>query len=127
MIRGTTAPFKFILPILGSQVATVEIQFWQRNNYGTPEAPLPITLHKESCVLLDDSYEMGVTLSPEQTRRFSDKRKASVQGLITDVNGFKYGIKEQLITVYPLYSGTTTGDVPEQDDNGFIILDGYNV
>lgn len=126
MIRGTTAPFTFKLPILGSEVAEVEIKFWQRNNYGTPEAPLPITLYKESCVILDDSYEMGVELSPEQTLRFSDKRKASVQGRITANNGTKYGIKEQLITVYPIYNGTPTG-LPDPDSNDFVILDGNNV
>jgi hypothetical protein len=126
MIRGTTAPFTFKLPILGSEVAEVEIKFWQRNNYGTPEAPLPITLDKESCVIVNDSYEMGIELSPEQTLRFSDKRKASVQGFITATNGVKYGIKEQIITVYPRYSGTPT-DLPDTDSNGFIILDGNNV
>ena len=133
MIRGTTAPFTFKLPILASEIldsdkAKVEIKFWQRNNHGTPSAPLPITLDKDDCSSVkDDAYAIGVILRPDQTKRFSDKRKASVQGLITDANGVKYGIKEQLITVYPMYDGVYDEDMPEPDDNGFIILDGQNV
>lgn len=127
MIRGTSAPFTFKMPIKGSEVADVEIKFWQRNNYGTPEAPLPIVIRKNSgAILRDDSYELGVILEPAQTRAFSEKRKASVQGVITATNGFKYGIKETLITVEPLYkdSEVTVSDIENSD---IVILDGYEI
>lgn len=124
MIRGTTASFVFTLPIEASKIDTVEIKFWQRNNYGTPDAPLPIV--KSDVILTQNPKQIGVTLTAEETRRFSEKRKASVQGIITDTQGIKYGIKEQLITVYPIYSGADANvRVPAED--GIVVLDGNNI
>lgn len=127
MIRGTSAPFTFKMPIKGSEVADVEIKFWQRNNSGTSDIPLPIIITKSSGARLEsDSYELGVILEPAQTRVFSEKRKASVQGIITDINGFKYGIKETLITVDPLYKDSEIS-VSDIEDDKIIILDGYEI
>ena len=128
MIRGTTAPFTFKMPIKGSEVAEVEIKFWQRNNSGTPDIPLPITIRIGSgAVLQKDSNELYVELEPKQTSVFTDKRKASVQGVITAKNGFKYGIKETLITVDSLYkdSEATASDIDDTVD--VVILDGYEI
>lgn len=130
MIRGTSAPFTFKMPIKCSQVQNVEIKFWQRNNHGTSTMPLPITIRiNEGSDLLTvdpESYELNIELEPAQTRAFSDKRKASVQGIITSTDGKKYGIKETLITVDSLYkdSDVTISDI---EDGDIVILDGYEI
>lgn len=130
MIRGTSAPFTFKMPIKGSEVADVEIKFWQRNNSGTSDIPLPIKITKDDwggarLILNNNSNELGIILAPEQTLVFSEKRKASVQGIITDTDGFKYGIKETLIDVDPLYkdSEATSSD----EDDSIVILDGSTI
>jgi hypothetical protein len=73
MIRGTTAQFKFKLPYTKEELAWATIKFWQSRN---TNPLLPITKKLEHCDAPDDSKELCVSLTAEETARFSDKYKA---------------------------------------------------
>lgn len=130
MIRGTTAYFKFILPYDYDQLASAKIVFWQEHNNGPTESrPLPITKVLEHCAPTNVSNELTVSLTPEETLRFSDKRKAYVQLTATPIEGSRFGSQQQEITVYPVYDGDIGDDipVPPPDDGGWVILDGERI
>jgi hypothetical protein len=129
MIRGTTAQFKFVLPYDRSQIEKATIVFWQDGNDGTAEAPLPIYKSLEQCLATDNPREISVTLSKGETLRFSEKRKAYVQLTATTIEGTRFGSKQELITVYPIFDDSVLGDdiTPTpggEEENGWIILDG---
>ena len=124
MIRGTTARFKFKLPCNKGQLDSVTIKFWQSNN---PNSRLPILKTLAHCGGLDDVPELYVSLSAEETARFSDKYKAKVQ-LRANYNGTVFGSKTILTSVYPMSDDIMENDptMPEEDE-GWIILDGKEI
>ena len=124
MIRGTTAQFKFKLPYIKSELLWVTIKFWQDGNNGPY---LPITKKLEHCDAPDDSTELYVSLTSEETKRFSTKYKAKVQLRGQHItSGTTFGNKEKLITVYPMNDGILDEDpmMPAENEEGWIILDG---
>lgn len=127
MIRGTTAQFKFTLPYKYSEIENAKAVFWQPGNNGPSEdRPLPIYKVLSQCVECENPNEISVTLSPEETLRFFDDRKAYVQFSATSIDGIRFATKQENINVYPIYDDSLTGDIvtPTPDDNGFIVLDG---
>ena len=130
MIRGTTAPFKIKLPYVASEIEWVTIKWWQDGNRGTPLAPLPITKKLIHCsVENNDSKELYVTLTAEETMRFSDKHKAKMQlrGMLSS-NGKVFGCKPKLITVYPINDDLLGDDIVGSTTNdGWIVLDGGSI
>lgn len=132
MIRGTTASFRFKLPYKKSDLKWATIKFWQEGNYGTLTAPLPITKTLEDCLLPADSKEMCVSLTVDETLRFSDKLKLHVQlgaRLIDEAGGGVFASHEKLFTVHPIRNGIITDD-PTEDapiEDGLTILDGGHI
>ena len=132
MIRGTTASFKIKLPYTIGELEWVTIKWWQDGNPGTLIAPLPITKKMTDCSTVenaDTSKELYVSLTAEETMRFSDKHKAKMQmraKLLATARTF--GCKPRLITVYPMNDDLIDDDIimPE-DDGGWIVLDGESV
>lgn len=130
MIRGTTAQFKFKLPCTKDELSWVTIKFWQRGNTGTVEAPLPITKELEHCDSPDGSTELYVSLTAEETMRFSDKRKAHVQLRAQHAtNGTIFGTRAQLVSVYPMGDDVSGGDsiLPTPNADGWVVLDGQPI
>lgn len=130
MIRGTNAQFKFNLPYDLSEVASVKIIFWQRDYNGPdPGRPLPITKILQQCSTTDNPRELSVTLTQEETLRFTDEHKAYVQlrGLTTEDVPFASKIKQ--LTVYPVYDDSLFGDIilPTPSYDGLIVLDGHRI
>lgn len=74
--------------------------------------------------------ELYVTLSAEETMRFSDRHKAKMQlrGKLAS-NGRIFGCKPRLLTVYPISDDLLNDDKesPETDDYGWIVLDGPSI
>lgn len=127
MIRGTNAQFKFKLPYTKSELEWVTIRFWQSNN---PSTLLPITKTLQHCDGPDDSVELCVSLTADETARFSDKYKAKVQmRAMHKTSGAIFGSRPQLITVYPMHDAEINGDptIPPVSGDDFIILDGSTV
>ncbi len=128
MIRGTTANFRFKLPYIVQQVKTATINFWQKNNSGTLDAPLPIIKNLKSCTTTDDPYELSVTLSPHETARFSATLKGNVQLDAVTIEGVKFGCKPQLFNVYPNKNPLPgIPDDPLPGGDGIIIFDGGTI
>ncbi len=128
MIRGTTAQFRFKMPYTFEQLDWATVKFWQEGNNGTPAAPLPITKKLGQCTETDDPHELCVSLTSEETMRFSDKRKAKVQ-LRAHADGSTFASRETLITVYPINDDIVTDDpeLPAENDEGWVVLDGSAV
>lgn len=130
MIRGTTAQFKFKLPYTKAELLWATMKFWQPGNSGTTDAPLPITKRLEHCDSPDDSMELCVSLTAEETSRFSDKYKARVQLRAQHSgSGTVFGSRPQLITVYPMLDEIIEEDptMPVANDEGFVVLDGETI
>lgn len=123
MIRGTTAQFKFKLPCNKGELNRATIKLWQSNN---PHERLPIIKTLNHCSGLDDLPELCVSLSAEETARFSDKYKAKIQ-LRADYNGTMFGSKQILITVYPMPDDIIENDPVMPLEEGWIILDGQEI
>lgn len=125
MIRGTTAQFKFKMPYSKSECDSIRIKFWQPNN---PSELLPITRTANDCSTTDNDKELCVSLTAEETARFSDKYKARVQ-LRAQVNGTVFGSYPQIIPVYPMINDIIEEDptLPPQDEEGWIVLDGDTI
>lgn len=127
MIRGTTAQFKFKLPYTKAELLWVTIKFWQAGN---PSSNLPITKKLVHCDALDDSTELSVSLTADETMRFSEKYKAKVQLRAQHTeSGTVFGTRPQLITVYPMHDDILEEDsmMPAQNDEGWIVLDGESI
>ena len=125
MIRGTTAQFKFKLPCAKGELEWATIKFWQSNN---PNILLPITKTLQHCGNSDDIKELCVSLTAEETKRFSDKYKAKIQLVaLHTTSGTVFGTRPQLIPVYPMYDGGDTTLPDAGIENGFVILDGENI
>lgn len=128
MIRGTTAQFNFKLPYKFSELETVQITFWQSNNSGPNQnRPLPIVKVLSQCQPTDDPKELRVTLTQEETLRFSDKYKAYTQLRAMGPESQSFASKATMITVYPIYGDDILNDIitptPSAPD-GQIVLDG---
>lgn len=124
MIRGTTAAFKFKLPYPKDELTWATIKFWQPNN---PNQLLPITKAMIHCDSTDDPQELRVSLTAEETKRFSDKYKAKVQFRSQHaVSGTVFGCKPQTITVYPMGDDIIEEDpaLPPANEEALIVLDG---
>ena len=127
MIRGTTAQFKFKLPYTKSELEWITIKFWQpgNNTYF-----LPITKRLEHCDAADDSKELYVSLTPEETALFSDKYKARVQLRARCItSGTTFGCRTKIITVYPMPDDIIEEDpmLPAENEEGWIVLDGETI
>ena len=125
MIRGTTAQFKFKLPCAKGELEWATIRFWQSNN---PSVLLPITKTLQHCDDQDELKELRVSLTAEETMRFSDQYKAKVQlRALHSMSGTIFGTAPKLISVYPVRDDTP-GDVPPgSSEGGFVILDGEDI
>lgn len=127
MIRGTNAPFTFKLPYQENEIQWVTIKFWQDNN----SSLLPIKKELSHCSFPNNPYELYVELTEKETMRFSDKVKAKVQLRAQAVDGRVFGSHETLITVYPMNDDILDGDIddvlPDEDENGWVILDGSTI
>lgn len=124
MIRGTTAQFKFKLPYAKSELIWATIKFWQQDN---PNPYLPITKKLEHCDSPEDSMELCVSLTADETIRFSEKRKAKVQIRAQHMqSGTIFGSRPQLITVYPMNDEILEEDpmLPAENEEGWIVFDG---
>lgn len=145
MIKGTSQTFKFKIPCSIHNIVEARIVFWQ-DDYNGPsiDKPLPIIKTKEWCYCSNcnktitncdcsdnDFCEIYVTLSFDETLRFTEFRKAYVQAILSLDNGKSWATKQTMFTVYPVYGDTGAGGIdipiPEPSDNGYIILDGEGV
>ena len=128
MIRGTTAQFKFKLPYTKDELLWIRVKFWQQNN---PSKLLPITKTKDHCVCADDNNEIYVSLTSEETARFSDKYKAVMQLRAQPIDGALFGTKERYITVYPMRDDIIDEDIPLDPSittmDGWVVLDGNRI
>jgi hypothetical protein len=117
MIRGTTAQFKFQLPYSMGQLQWITIHFWQPGN---PSKDLPICKNKAHCNE-SNPQEICVSLTAEETKRFTDRYKAKVQlraQPIAVLGGPVFGSKPQLITVYPMPDDLIDEDTPLEPPGG---------
>ena len=127
MIRGTTAQFKFKLPYSKDEFDWIRIKFWQSNN---PSSLLPITKSQDHCSSTDKPNEICTSLTSEETARFSDKYKATVQlRAFHTTSGTILGNHPQLVPVYPMRDDIIEEDptMPPVNNEGWIILDGHPV
>ena len=127
MIRGTTAQFKFKLPYTKSELTWATIKFWQPGN---TSSLLPITKKLEHCDAPDDSKELCVSLTAEETQRFSEKYKAKVQMRAQHTeSGSVFGSRTKLVSVYPMDDKILEEDpmMPAENKEGWVILDGGTV
>lgn len=126
MIRGTTAQFRFKIPCTYNDLEWVAIKFWQNGNIGTPNSSLPIIKSKGYCSV-SESGELCVSLTAEETMRFSDKSKARVQLSAKKWDGTQFASHQQLITVYPMQDDIITPPEAELPDDeagdGWTLLD----
>lgn len=124
MIRGTTAQFKFKMPYTLNELEWINVNFWQPNN---PNTLAQIKKTKNDCNTTSNIKEIVVSLTAEETARFSDKYKARMQLRARHTQtGAVFGIKPQTITVYPMaddiaIDGST---VLPPDTDGWVVLDG---
>lgn len=126
MIRGTTAQFKFKIPYPKKELLWARIKFWQPGN---PIDSLPITKELSNCTASEDSEELCISLTTEETLRFSDKFKAKVQLRAQHEHGTVFASHQQSITVYPILDDMTVEDpeLPGANEDGWIILDGDKI
>lgn len=115
MIRGTDTIFRFKIPCKPDELNWATIKFWQPNNNGTTERPLPIIKTKEDRFPSDENL-LIVRLTAEETARFSDRLKAYVQ--MRGCCGGVFGSKKTIIPIYSM-----DDDIIANDDD-YVILDG---
>lgn len=125
MICGTTAQFKFQMPYPKNELEWVEIKFWQTNN---PSVLLPIVKTKEHCVTNGNQKELFVSLTEEETNRFSDKYKVKLQVRAKHAKtGTVFANTPQLITVYSTNDDVGGGDASTSSVEKYVILDGGSI
>ena len=131
MIRGTTAQFNFKLPYKKSDLVWATIKFWQPGHSGVLGEPWPIKRTLDDCSGTDgDSYELRVSLSANETLRFSSEFKAKVQLRAQNKDGVVFASREQSIAVYPINKDIVTDDdpiLPEANNGGWVVLDGESI
>lgn len=126
MIRGTNAKFRFDLPCNFSDLKSANIVFWQDGNNGpSAERPLPIKKVLEQCEQGDETKQLVVILSQEETLRFTETRKAYAQLMATDKNDTPIICHKKMITVDPIYDESILGEIlPTPDYDDWVYLDG---
>ena len=127
MIRGTTAQFRFKLPYTKGQLQWARIQFWQPGNQSL--TPIQKTLN-QCGPDNDDSKELCVSLSPDETQSFLDKYKARVQLRAQATDGTVFGSRTSLVTVYPMQDDILNGGdpmLPSANTEGWVVLDGGTI
>lgn len=108
MICETTAYFKFILPCKYSELASVDITFWQDHYFGpAPHRRLPIVKRLAHCLNTENDNEIAVVLTPEETARFTETRKAYVLLQATTIEGSRFSHQKKTIDVHLAYDGPT--------------------
>ena len=130
MIRGTSQEFRCKLPCDFTELATVQVVFWQENYRGPASyRPLPIVKVKAQCREGNQSNVLSVTLNQEETLRFSEKRKAKAQLRALTTAGVPIATREHLIAVYPVYDDSILdGDItPTPTYEDLIVLDGQPI
>jgi hypothetical protein len=99
-----------------------------KHNLGIGEKAWDALTDEEKRQFAEASFdELYISLTAEETLRFSDKSKARVQLRAQQKDGTVFASHQQLITVYPINDDIVTEDpsFPEdEDDDGLIILDG---
>lgn len=126
MIRGTAAQFKFKLPYSMGEIDWIIIEFWQSHN---PNKLLPIIKTKNECSQTQNKNEISVSLTAEETAKFSDKYKARFQLRAQPVFGAPFGCRERLIPVYSMSDDiiddpTVTPPIPPEEEELFIFDSG---
>ena len=127
MIRGTTAQFKFKLPYPKGELAWATIKFWQPSN---PNSFTPITKKLTHCDGPDDAQELCVSLTVDETMKFSEKYKGKVQLRAQHADsGTVFGCRPTLFTVYPMLDEIVEEDptLPAPNEDGWVILDGETI
>ena len=99
-------------------------KIWQVNN---TNPYLPITKKLEHCDSPEGSKELYVSLTADETMRFTDKYKGKIQmrGQCS-TDGTIFGNRTQLFTVYPMKDEILDEDptLPPENEDGWIIFDG---
>ena len=91
------------MPYNYNQLQSAKVVFWQKYNDGPSKSrPLPIVKELAQCSDTDVENELSVTLIPEETSRFSDKRKAYVQLIATTIDGIRFASDQHMLTIYPI-------------------------
>lgn len=128
MIRGTTAQFKFKIPYREEELTWVTIKFWQKGNTH-PDLPITKKLSRKECYFPNDPTELYVSLTADETMRFSEKYKAQVQLRAQAKDGNIFGNRTKLVTVYPMNDDILDEDptLPSENEEGWIVLDGETV
>lgn len=127
MIRGTTAQYKFKLPYPKDELLWVTIKFWQKNN---TSSELSIIKELSQCSGADNSTDLCVSLTEDETARFSDQIKASVQMRGCNKAGTVFGSKPKILTVYPMSDDILDegGIIPTPPrDDGYVVVDGGEI
>lgn len=113
----------------------INIEKWNSQNYEEIKDKLGIsgkawnelTAEEKKQFATDSFEELCVSLTAEETLRFSDKFKARVQLRAQQKDGTVFASHQQLTTVYPINDDIIADDpsFPEDEDgDGLIILDG---
>lgn len=115
MIRGTTAQFKFKLPYPTWEFQDAVMTFWQPSN---PNFGEPIKKKLEHCDSFNSTSELCVSLSAEETARFSDRFKAKVQLRALHVaSGTIIGCTPQIVPVYPMFDALIKEELAPTTDS----------
>jgi hypothetical protein len=128
VIRGTSEQFQFKIPYKYEDVQFVEITFWQDDVVGTMDSPFPIKKHLSACEDTTGTNVLILTLQPNETLRFTDKKKAYVQLSGCTLEGSMFSSRKSIITVYPTYVDNifdTTS--PPMTEDGWLIVDGGSI
>lgn len=114
MIRGTTTQFIFKLPYPKGELDWATMKFWQPGN---PSPLLPITRTLVDCDGEAADFELCVSLTAEETERFSDKYRAKAQLRAKhSTSGIVFGCRPQVVPVYPMYDEILEDNIDELDE-----------
>lgn len=128
MIRGTSEQFQFKIPYKYEDVQFVEIVFWQDDVIGTVDSPFPIKKYLSACDDTSGTNILSLTLQPNETARFTDKKKAFIYLTGRTLEGSVFSNRKYTITVYPMYgSELFEPSNPPGTDDGWRIVDGGHI
>ena len=91
---------------------------------------MPITKKLEHCDSPEGSNDLYVSLTADETKRFSEKYKAKVQLRAQRAeDGTIFGNRPKLVTVYPMSDDILDEDptMPAENEEGWIVLDGDSI
>jgi hypothetical protein len=125
MTQGTYVQFTFDLPCAYGVLKNVEIVFWQENNNAVSiSRPFPITKTLRQCSQGYEFNQLVVTLSREETLRFSAEHKAYMRLSAQQLNGKKFISHKHIITIDPAHDDSMQDDtLPTPYYEGWIYLD----